>query len=124
MHESKAFEETIEAVRVPDEVVHPKQVTGDKGYSVKRIRDWLTERAIEPVIPYKEDERERFGEAEPPFDREAYRRRNVIERCIGWLKECRRICTRFEKLARSFLAMITLAMIDRAFRRLHLSDTA
>ena len=61
--------------------------------------------------------------AKRPFDREAYRRRNVVERCIGWLKECRRIATRFEKLAVSYLAMLKLAMIARYFR-IAFSNTA
>ena len=102
----------------------PLQVAGDKGYSIQWIRDWLRDRQIEPVIPYRMDQRERLGDQEPPFDREAYRRRNVVERCVGWLKECRRISTRYEKLATSYLAMLTLAIIERCFRLLHLPDTA
>jgi len=50
------------------------------------------------------------------------RRRSVIECCIGWLKECRRIGTRFEKLALNVLAMIKLAIIRRYLRVLDLSD--
>jgi len=69
------------------------------------------------VIPTKSNEKPR-----PGFDKEAYRRRNVVERCIGWLKECRRIMTRFEKLAVNFVAMFKLAMIRRYFRVL--ADTA
>jgi len=46
----------------------------------------------------------------------SYRRRSVVEQCVGWLKECRRIATRFEKLALSFLAMFKLAMIQRYLR--------
>jgi transposase len=40
----------------------------------------------------------------------------VVERCIGWLKEARRLATRYEKLARNFLAMVYLAMIRRVLR--------
>jgi len=47
------------------------------------------------------------------FDREAYRRRNVVERCIGWLKENRRVAVRYEKLATNYLGMLKLAMIKR-----------
>ncbi len=47
----------------------------------------------------------------------AYRRRNVIERCIGWLKHARRIATRYEKTAVKFLAMI------EHYFRTHLRDT-
>jgi transposase len=56
------------------------------------------------------------------LDRVTYRRRNVVERCIGWLKWCRRIATRYEKLAESYLAMITLAMIQCCNRLLEPSD--
>jgi len=42
----------------------------------------------------------------------------VVERCVGWLKECRRIATRFEKLGEMLLAMIHTAIIQWYFRRL------
>ncbi len=60
----------------------------------------------------------------PPFltlasyDRERYRGRNVIERCVGWLKECRSLATRFEKLAVHYLGMVQLAIIGRYLRLL------
>jgi transposase len=63
------------------------------------------------VIPTKSNEKRR-----PGFDREVYRGRNVVERCVSWFKEARRVATRFEKLARNFLAMVKLAMIDRLLR--------
>ena len=69
------------------------------------------EGAFKAVIPTRKDQRRN-----PRFDREAYRRRNVVERCIGWLKECRRLATRHEKLAVNFLAMVKLAMIRRCFK--------
>ncbi len=47
------------------------------------------------------------------FDRQAYRQRNVVERCIGWLKENRRVAVRYEKLAINYLGMLKLAMIQR-----------
>ncbi|HPP54655.1 MAG TPA: transposase, partial [Thermoguttaceae bacterium] len=40
------------------------------------------------------------------FDPQTYRRRNIVERLVGWLKESRRVFSRFEKTARNFLAMI------------------
>ena len=45
------------------------------------------------------------------FDKEVYRQRNIVERLIGWLKESRRIFSRFEKTAKNFGGMITLAFI-------------
>ncbi|CAM3282169.1 hypothetical protein PSFL111601_16285 [Pseudomonas floridensis] len=50
------------------------------------------------------------------FDGPQYKKRNVIERLFSWLKEKRRICTRYDKLASSFKAMVTLACIERCMR--------
>jgi transposase len=47
----------------------------------------------------------------------------VIEQSIGWLKEYRRIATRYEKLALSFLAMVKLACI-KFYLKKYSSDTA
>ena len=69
---------------------------------------------VRPVIAHQSKEPPKPWEI--PFDRAAYRRRNVIERVVGYLKECRRVATRFEKLALNYLAMVKLAMIDRCLR--------
>ncbi|MFQ2790247.1 transposase, partial [Aeromonas veronii] len=45
-------------------------------------------------------------------------RRNVVERCFGWLKKFRRFSTRYEKLAKSFAAFIKLAFCLRYLREL------
>ena len=74
---------------------------------------------IRAVIARKSNQRK----GSRPFDKQSYRRRCVIEQCVGWLKECRRIGTRFEKLAISFLAMFKLAMIRR-YLKLAFSDRA
>lgn len=95
----------------------PKKLAGDKGYSAQSLRDWLQERLIEPVIPHKENEHARHDPA-VMFDRAAYRNRCVAEQCVGWLKENRRIGTRFEKLAVNFHGMLQLAMIKRYLRLL------
>ena len=39
-----------------------------------------------------------------------YKRRNIIERVVGWYKECRRLCTRYEKLAVNYIAMWLVAI--------------
>ncbi len=94
----------------------PDAVAGDKGYSYPRIRAWLSRRGIEAVIPNRSDQ------ARVRLNKRKYRGRNVVERCIGWLKWCRRIATRYEKLAESYLAMVKLAMIQRCNRLLELSN--
>lgn len=83
----------------------PEAVAGDKGYSSADLRNWLLHREIEAVIPYREDE---MGPHE--YDRALYRERPVIERTINRLKRFRRVATRYDKLAASYLAMATIAM--------------
>ncbi len=77
---------------------------------------------IAPLIPHKDNEKARH-DGRVKFDATEYKRRSVIEQTIGWLKECRRIATRFEKLAINFLAMMKLAMIQRCLR-IEFSDRA
>lgn len=95
-------------------IAWPLAMGGDKAYRADWIDEALLELDIQPVIPSKEDQ---DREARPvAFDREAYRRRNIIERLIGWLKESRRIFSRFEKTAKNFGGMIKLAFIERYLR--------
>jgi len=86
----------------------PKRVAGDKGYSYPPVRRMLRARRIAPLIPTRSDQ-----PRDPRFDRAAYKRRNVVERLVCWLKERRRLCTRFEKLANSYTAMVKLAFITK-----------
>lgn len=86
----------------------PKPLAGDKAYSSGPIRDWLKRHKIEPVIAHRDNESGRDDES---FDRDSYRRRNVIECFIGWTKELRRIATRSEKLAVHYLGMLKLGIV-------------
>jgi len=122
-HESTKVETVLDSIGIPQPIgrprKRPKQLAGDKAYSVRRIRDWLHAHGIRPVIPRKSNAKYQQWN----FDIQSYKRRSVIEQCVGWLKECRRIATRFEKLALSFLAMFKLAMIQR-YLRIMFSDRA
>lgn len=100
----------------------PKKLAGDKAYSGPKMRDWLKDKGIKPVIPYKENDPMRH-DGRVKFDAAAYRNRCVAEQCVGWLKEYRRIGTRFEKLAIHFHAMLELAIIAR-YLKLMFSDRA
>uniref|UniRef100_UPI00047BDFE4 IS5/IS1182 family transposase n=2 Tax=Actinomadura oligospora TaxID=111804 RepID=UPI00047BDFE4 len=88
--------------------------TGDKAYSSRAIRRHLRGRGIAATIPERADQqagRARQGTRggrPPTFDPALYRRRNVVERCIGRLKQWRGIATRYDKLARNYQAALTL----------------
>lgn len=91
-------------------VAWPVALAGDKGYRADWIDAYLIDLGICPVIPSKENE---DRDVRPiAFDREAYRNRNIVERLIGWLKECRRIFSRFEKTAKNYGGMIKMAFIQ------------
>ena len=90
-------------------MVQPDALAGDKAYRSGAIIQRLDADGVEPVIP--EIGKKANDQDNPNFDRETYRRRNVVERLIGWLKESRRVFSRFEKTAINFLAMIHAACI-------------
>jgi transposase len=81
-----------------------ERLIADKAYDTNQLRRLLAERAVEAVIPS-------IARRKPliPHDRETYRQRNLIERMFGRLKDFRRVATRYDKLARNFLAGILLA---------------
>jgi transposase len=116
-HESTALETLLEGAdaNVVDSdgqpIAWPVAIAGDKGYRADWIDEYLINLGIAPVIPSKENEDRRARPVE--FDREAYRDRNIIERLIGWLKENRRIFSRFEKTAKNFGGFLKMAFIHR-----------
>ena len=78
----------------------------DKACAVMSLRRWLKRRRIRAVIPSMATRTFAF-----PLDRKAYKRRNVIERMWGRLKNWRRIATRYDRLARNYLASLALVSI-------------
>lgn len=46
-----------------------------------------------------------------PLDKHIYIERHLVECCFNKLKQFRRVATRYEKMARNFLAMVTVAAI-------------
>lgn len=119
-HETTAFVPLLEGAeeRIVDgdcePVAWPLALAGDKGYRADWIDEFLLELGITPVIPSKENEDREARAVE--FDRESYRKRSIVECLIGWLKECRRVFSRFEKTAINFGGMIKMAFIERYLR--------
>ncbi|MFD3729272.1 hypothetical protein [Streptomyces sp. NPDC058671] len=66
----------------------PDVVPTDKAYSSRAIREHLRKRGIRAGIPVPADQRppsatRQPGARPPAFDREAYKQRNTVERCIN-----------------------------------------
>jgi len=106
-NECPVFEELLNQTLHRCGGIVPERLAADRGYSADHVRDRLRNLGIEAVIPYRKTE---HLTDRRPVDQQAYKGRNVIERCVGKLKDMRRICTRYEKLARNYLAMLTLGM--------------
>jgi transposase len=110
----------MDKVRIPNRRGRPRcrpvRLAGDRGYSYPHIRRWLRRHGVKAVIPRRKDQRPDDGRHR--FDKAAYRRRSVVEQCVGWLKECRAVGTRFDKLAVNYAATVKLAMIQRYLRKL------
>ncbi len=82
----------------------PKRVLADKAYDSNAIRALIRAMRAEPVIPSNPTRKHRI-----PYDFEAYKVRNTVERCFNKLKHFRRIATRFDRRAIYFLSFVQIA---------------
>lgn len=81
-------------------------LAADRAYDSDALRRLLIARGTTPVIP-NAPYRKRLH----PFDRTAYKRRNLVERAFCRLKDFRRIATRYDKLSATYEATISLAAL-------------
>src|SRR5216683_2688199 len=79
------------------------ELLGDKAYDSNSFRKSLRKDGIKPVIPGRSNRKKRIR-----HDKQAYKDRNVIERCYCRLKDFRRIATRYDKLARNYFSALCL----------------
>ena len=95
-----------------------KWLLADKGYNAEALRRYCDQYRMQPVIPPRSMKRKPKPGLPRLFDRPKYRQRNIIERMFGWLKENYRIVTRFDKLAKGYDSIISLACSIRWLRHL------
>ena len=81
----------------------PQALIADKAYDADPLIDSLAQREITPVIPPKSNRKTKRD-----CDFALYRERNLIERFFNKIKHFRAIATRYDKLARNFLAAVQL----------------
>ena len=96
--------EAVGAALVAD--LTPARCLADTAYDSDALRAWLRHRGCQPVIPNNPTRKRKH-----PFDKAAYRTRNVIERTFCRLKDWRRVATRYDKLAHNYLASVALAAL-------------
>ena len=80
------------------------RLIADRGYDSNAIRSAIQAQGAEVVIPTT-----RSRKAPIPYDRHAYRARNLVERLWCRLKDWRRVATRYDKLAANYMAGVFLA---------------
>lgn len=90
----------------------PRVLLADKGYDADFILADLEARGVAAVIPAK-----RNRKVQPVIDGCIYALRNQVERCFSKLKHSRRLATRYDKTADSFLGFVLVAnqAVDQAF---------
>jgi transposase len=81
-------------------------VMGDTAYDADPLRAAVAAAGATAVIPNNPSRSMKH-----PFDKALYKERHLVECCISKLKQFRRVATRYEKTARNYLAVITLAAI-------------
>lgn len=84
----------------------PTVMLADKGYDADAILADLQARGVAAVIPPKRNRR-----VQPVIDGYLYALRNLVERCFSKLKHSRRLATRYDKTADSYLGFILVASI-------------
>lgn len=80
------------------------RLIADKGYDSNAIRGAIQAQGAEVVIPPNRSRKTLI-----PYDRDAYRARNLVERLWCRLKDWRRIATRYDKLAKNYMAGVFIA---------------
>ena len=86
------------------EGLSPRRVLADKAYDSNAIRALVAGMGAEAVIPCTSTRKRSI-----PYDRDAYKMRNTVERCFNRLKHYRRIATRYDRRAIYFESFLFLA---------------
>lgn len=81
-------------------------VLADKGYDSNAVVAQIEAQGSRAVIPPRRRRR-----VKRPLDRDLFKSRFLVEQFFARIKRCRRVATRYEKLAVTFLAMVLLACI-------------
>ncbi len=82
----------------------PQRLIADRAYDAAKLRNWLAARGCHAAIPPNPTRKHPHI-----YDRALYRERNLVERMLCHLKDFRRIATRYDKRANTFLSAILLA---------------
>jgi len=92
------------AVLLFDALPRSKELLGDKGYDSDWFRAALTARGITPCIPPKSNRKVQYH-----YDKAIYKKRHLVENLFAKIKDWRRIHTRYDRCAHTFMSAICIA---------------
>lgn len=81
-------------------------VMADTAYDSDALRQAIADKDALAVIPNNPSRTFKH-----PIDKQLYAQRHLVECCFSKLKQFRRVATRFEKTARNYRAVVTIAAI-------------
>ena len=82
----------------------PTPCRADKGYDADELINWIQQTGALVVIPPRSNRT-----VLRDYDKARYKERHRVERMLGYLKHFRRVATRYDKTALSFLSFVQLA---------------
>ncbi len=101
VHDSKATVDVLSGIDISG-----SNILGDKAYGTEKIRTYITEQNEKYTIP------PRKNDPDPWYcDYWLYKERNLVECFFNKIKAFRRVATRYDKLASSFLPFLYIASI-------------
>jgi len=115
-HESQLAEITLATVRVPQRRgrprTRPQEVVADKAYDSQALRQKLRRRGMKVSIPHFERRPRKHPQRGRPIKvRPSYKQRWKVERCFGWMDNCRRLVVRYERYVHLYKAFCLIAII-------------
>ena len=115
-HELRLVDATLATVRVPQKRgrprTRPKELVADKAYDSRDFRQRLRRRGIKPTMPtFERRQRRKPKRGRPLKTGASYRQRWEVERCFGWMDNCRRLVVRYERSVEHYKAFCLIAII-------------
>lgn len=94
------------AREIVDELPSADYLLADRGYDSTWFREMLTAKGITPCIPSRSNRKKPYD-----YNKKLYKQRHKVENMFGKLKDWRRIATRYDRCAHTFLSAICIAAV-------------